>query len=775
MPKADDERWQVEDLTIDVGGQTVYRDGSPIILPQLSFKFLMALVRSAPRLLSIDDLMEQVWTGVFVNPETVTQRAKLLRDALHDNPKGPHYFAVRRGAGYQLIPTPVRLDSEAEGADAGIAPFGNGRRGQSRHRKPMLVGAIALGILSLGGVTAMVTRPANPVAVRQANLRVAVLPFDNLSSDPSDAFIARGIPEMVLNRLSSIRGLTVIARDSTLFGPASDLQANEAGRKLRAGYIVKGSVQRIGNTLRVTCFVVDTAQGVRLWSERFDWPVDRLYALQDRIAERVATSLEAKVRGLGPLPQMASASRNSDAYLAYLKGKSLLSRFTVAETDAAAVQFERATRLDPDFGDALVALFDARMQGADLRKDDLAPFRARYQPLLDRALRIDPGTGSALFAKAMWSNLPSAERERLFRRAAELDPSNSRGLTAYAQFLDGSMALQGARIAQVKPEEAKALVDKVLAIDPLSPRTRWWAVQRGMSSMTPEQIEAGLARELEIDPQNYFVGERYAYRRWMFHGETAEAIEKIERVIASDPQNPSGPNFAAAFYLDANDLTGARALAATTPASRDSSRVLQAQYEGDWQKAAAAAYDRRGFLFNEVQNWNWSEAIRDHALYTREYDRGAEAIASRYGFDLKHPRVMNIAQTTAAPALAQILLSKGDRALGTRLLAETVRWIDTHPSFGLGGVMRTRARAMMLLGDRNQALSNLRASVETGHDIRFWWYLIERDPVWAPVRSDPRFKAIAEMCRQAARVQREKLDALRRAGKVPERPPRAAA
>ena len=775
MPKADDERWQVDDLTIDVGGQTVYRDGSPIGLPQLSFKFLMALVRSAPRVLSIDELMEQVWAGVFVNPETVTQRAKLLRDALHDNPKGPQYFSVRRGAGYQLIPVPVRIDGGAEGASAGIAPFGNGRRGQARHRKPILLGAIMLGILSLGGVTAMLNRPGNPVAAQQANLRVAVLPFDNLSSDPSDAFIARGIPEMVLNRLSSIRGLTVIARDSTLFGPASDLQANEAGRKLRAGYIVKGSVQRIGDTLRVTCFVVDTAQGVRLWSERFDWPVDRLYALQDRIAERVATSLETKVRGLGPLPQMASASRNSDAYLAYLKGKSLLSRFTVAETDAAAAQLERAVRLDPGFGDAQIALFDAKMQGADLRKDDLAPFRARYQPLLDQALRRNPDSGPGLFAKAMWSDIPAAERDRLFRRAAVLDPSNSRGLTAYAQFLDGSMALQGARTAEAKPEEAKALLDKVLAIDPLSPRTRWWAVQRGLNSLTPEQIEAGLAREMEIDPQNYFVGERYAFRRWMFRGETAEAIEKIERVIASDPQNPSGPHFAVAFYLDANDLAAARALAATTPASRDVSRVLLAQFEGDWQKAAAAAYDRRGFLFNEVQNWNWSEAIRDHALYTREYDRGAEAIASRYGFDLEHPRVMNIAQTTAAPALAQILLAKEDKALGTRLLAETVRWIDTHPSFGLGGVMRTRASAMMLLGDRNQALSNLRASVETGHDIRFWWYLIERDPVWAPVRSDPRFKAIAEKCRQAARVQREKLDALRRAGKVPERPPRAAA
>ncbi len=313
------------------------------------------------------------------------------------------------------------------------------------------------------------------------------------------------------------------------------------------------------------------------------------------------------------------------------------------------------------------------------------------------------------------------------------------------------------------------MIEKVLAIDPLSPRTRWWSVQRRWSSQPPEQVEQALARELEIDPQNYTIVNRYVFRRWMQHGETAEAIALMERVIASDPQNPLGPHFAIAFYLDANDVTAARAIAATTPATRDSSRVLFAQYAGDWRRAAAAAYDRRGYLFNQYQNWNWPEAIRDHALHTREYDRGAEAIASRYGFDLKHPRVVSIAQTMAAAPLGHILLAKGDTATANRLLAETVQWIDTHPSYGLGGVMRSRAAAMMLLGDTGQALSNLRASVETGHDIRHWWYVIDRDPVWAPVRGDPRFKAIAELCRQAARVQRAKLDGLRRAGKVPMR------
>jgi TolB-like protein/DNA-binding winged helix-turn-helix (wHTH) protein/tetratricopeptide (TPR) repeat protein len=753
----DDERWQVGDLTIDVGAQTIYRHGSPIVLPQLSFRFLLALVRSAPRLMSTDDLLEQVWAGVFVNAETVTQRAKLLRDALGDNPREPRYLSVRRGAGYQLIPAPVRLDDEPR----------LDRPSRSRPRRMLLLTAAVLGLVAAVGPASTVSQKAH--ATKAASLRVAVLPFDNLSGDPADAFIARGIPEMVLDRLSAVPGLTVIARDSALLSPASTATVSEAAQQLRAAFIVKGSVQRVGATVRVTCFVVDTGSQARIWSERFDWPVGSIYALQDRIAEGVAASLDQRTRVVGALPAQARAARNSDAYLAYLRGTSLLSRFTVAETDAAAAQFERAVQLDPKFPEAMVALFDAKMQGADLRSDDLAPFRARYGPLLDEAMRIDPDAGPALFAEAMWSDRPFETRLALFRRAAQLDPSNSRGLTAYAEFLDrlGTDAMRG---TGEHDREAKELIDRVLAVDPLSPRARWWSVQRLWTNIPPDRLEQAMARELASDPQNYTLTVRHAMTRWYLHGDTADAIERTERAIASDPQQPTAPNLAVALYLDADDPAAARAIAATTPATRASSRVLLAQYRGDWRAAGAAALSQSRFPFNVYQTWNWAEAVRDYALRTGRYEEAAQAIAARYGFDLKDPRTLGPPQVNSAPALAQILMARGDQAVGERLLAQTVQWIDTHPGYGMAFHMRARAEAMMLLGERTEALSNLRASFETGHDVRSWWYVVDRDPVWAPVRSDPRFEAIAQICREAARIQRERLDALRRADKAPVRP-----
>lgn len=747
------ERWRLLDLVVDTGAQIIKRGEEAIPLPKLSFLFLLELIRAAPNILSLDEAMDRVWPGIFVNSETVTQRAKLLRDSLGDDPTNPRYFHVRRGLGYQLIATPERLSHAGQGQRP-RAWVGNWK-----------VMAASLAIALAGGLGVTAYDRSVMQHVRQHPLRVAVLPFDNLSNDPADAYIAEGLPEMILNRLASVQGLVVISRNSALQSKAARQEAGIAGKALEANFVVKGSVQKLGQTLRVTCFVLDTNKDARLWSQSFDWPVAKLYALQDRIAERVATSLSARASTLGALPPAPAPADNPDAYLAYLKGKSLLGRFTVAETEAAAGQFQRAVDLDQNFAPAMIALYDARMQAASLRSENLAPVRARYEPLLVKARQIDPGSGAALFAEAMWSNRPRADRLALFARAAEKDPSNSRGLTAYAQLVEWG------RRDDAPSALGQQLIDRVMAIDPLSADVQFWSVQRTVFyGRSRQETEAAMRRALALDPDNILLANRFAMRRWRMAGQTAEAIALMERVIARDPQYARSAHIAVAMYLDTGDLAAARAVAATILATRESSRALLALYQRDWRRAGEAALGPRGFLFNPFENYLWPDIVRDYAIRTGQLDRGAQAIAIRYGFDLANPRVTTLYQTLAAAPLAQILFAEGKREPAMRFLGQTVRWVDGHQKLGFeGGNGRVKASALMLLGQKDQALSVLLAATQSAHDIRHCWYLTALDPVWTPAHDDLRFRQVAAICDASIRTQRAFLDAMRRTGKVPTR------
>lgn len=752
----DIERWRLGDLTVDVGTQTIVRHDQTIVLPRLSFQFLLELIRAAPNVVSIDALIDRVWDGVFVNGETVTQRAKLLRDALGDDPREPRYFAARRGIGYQLLSTPVRIDELEGKARSYPVAF-------ARWRAMPAAGVLA--VLVAGGVGAVAYHRQGDELPHQQSMRVLVLPFDDLSRVRGDDYISDGLSEIILNRLSSVRGLTVISRETALLSKVADATPYTASRKLDADFVVKGSVQRVGETLRVTCFVFDGAKDARMWSQSYDWPVNKLYALQDRIAEQIAGQIAANSGSVGNLQPASSSPGNPDAYLAYLKGKSMLGRFRVAETEAAAVQFQRAVALDPNFAPAMVALFDARMQAASLRNEDLRAVHARNEPLLRRAKQIDPQSGALLFAEAMWSDLPRKERLALYERAAEKDSSNSRGLVAYAKFLEWG------RPDDQPSAQGRQLMDRVMSIDPLSADAQFWAVQRDVFySRPPDEVESAMRRALALDPNNILLANRFAMRRWRIDGETAEAIGLLEQIIATDPDYARNAQLAVPMYLDVGDPAAAQAVAATTPATRDSSRVPLDIYAGNWRAAGEAALGSRGFVFNQFENWLWPEAVRDYALKTGQIERGAQAIAARYDFNLADPHVSSLYQLGPSAPLAQLLQAQGKIKLAQRLLAQTVRWVDEHQKLGLaGGNGRTKAQALMLLGARDQALSVLLAATGQARDIRHCWYLVKYDPIWVPVRNDPRFRQTVKLCVASIKTQRALVDAARRAGKVPKR------
>src|SRR3984893_389410 len=466
MHGIDSEVFLVGDLRVEVRQQHVTRAGIEIALPNLSFELLLALIRVAPNFLSNDSLMACVWPGQIVTPETVAKRVNLLRVALGDSAQEPRYIAGVRGRGYRLVaavspavvPAPPVVATQPNELSTRDTPESEPPTGTTKTSRlwwvvlPILVAvifAVAIGMRAINRARPVSTQAQLDNSLRETGAigararTVAVLPFDNISADAADAYLAQGFPEMILNRLSRMEGLSVIARNSSFALPTQNIDSSEIGRRLNSAYLIGGSVQREKDRLRVAGHLVDTAAGTLVWSAHFDRGLHDIFSIEDEIADQIAGALSVRLGQLEPKPAVGARTANLEAYLAFLRGRTLLGRFTVAESEAAVPYFERAIALDPNFASAYASLYDARMQAADKRREDLTLARKRYRHLIDRALQLDPKSGSAYFARAMWGEQPNdasaiptnplvVARERDFRQGAALDPSNGRGLGAYA-------------------------------------------------------------------------------------------------------------------------------------------------------------------------------------------------------------------------------------------------------------------------------------------------------------------------------------------------------
>jgi TolB-like protein/DNA-binding winged helix-turn-helix (wHTH) protein len=763
------------DLELDEGRQRVTRGGTEVPLPKLSFDLLLTLAEAAPNFLSNKELMARVWPGLVIAEKTVSQRIKLLRDALGDDHDEPRYITGLRGRGY-CVAAPVICITQQQAVSS--APV---RRRFSRLTAALLMLAAVLTAwwlqIDSGDQSAISTaKPSTTINNFERDATVAVLPFRDLSSGTSDTFIALGIPETVLDQLSSTPGFTVIARSSSFKAAGDNLDVREIGRRLGARYLVDGSVQRIGDSLRVSAQLVDAVAGTQIWAESFDRNISEIFAIQDQIAAQVAEALGARSTALDPGKNHQHSSANLDAYLAFLRGRALLARWTIVDADAAARAFEVAVSLDPDFAAAYAYLYDARMMAEDRRGGAATPTpaqsgasssaqalntaRMENQALIETALALDATSGAAYFARAIWADNESATRDADFRRGLELDPSNGRGITAYAEYMDRS----GHR------SEAKSLLERAIRIDPLSPRAYFWQVMRVFPS-NPAALEAGMLGVLEIDPDYLPALQRYAKYRWMLHGELAQAIQLIEHALSIDPTNPWLLHTAIAIYLDIGDPDAARELLATAERPEVAGNLLLLLYDRDVRAAGEAALDDTAFANGVYESWGVFEALLDWSMLTGEYSRSLTYINKRAalrGDDVE----LNMANFRAVPAFAQISMALDEQNAARALLLDCIHWIDEYHLPKLSGVyaLRIKARSLLLLGETDHALETLRESFEAD-DYLQWWYTLDQDPLWASLQADPRFQAIRSDVRQHIERQAALLEGLRQQNIVPRRTP----
>jgi tetratricopeptide (TPR) repeat protein len=537
--------------------------------------------------------------------------------------------------------------------------------------------------------------------------------------------------------------------------------------------------------VRVTARLIDTRTQRQLWSTRYDRPVEDLFAMQDGIAEQIAAALNNRISGLQSPAAAEAPTHDIEAYLAWLRGRSLVGRYTAAKADAAAAEFERAIARDPEFAAAYTALYDARMQAASLRYEDTDTARRRNRPLLDRARRLDPESGGVLFARAMWEDIDDETREATFRAAVQRDPNNSRGLTAFAGFLDlvsnrmSAAKLRGLGLfpphygppmprGDARDLEATRLLERAIAIDPLSAPARFQQVDRAFSGR--ESAELRMRELLTVHPDYYPALHRLARYRWLFHDSPSQAIALIEKAIAADPQNPLARKSAATFYLDIDDAAAATDVAAGTAISAATAAPALELHAGNWRAAGLAAQREESFTFDAFEAHGSPEALRDMAVHTRDYATAERLLCIRYDMSLENPVRVELVNFRTWVLLAHLQLLQGRSARARHVLESVIAWIDADRVYGPVYNLRTRAQALMLLGRREDALRDLAASFQIDHDHVEWWYTIERDPIWDDVRDGHEFRALAAEARRFASGERAAVEALRSRGEIPRRP-----
>ncbi len=254
--------------------------------------------------------------------------------------------------------------------------------------------------------------------------RVAVLPLDNFSPDPNDEYFADGVTEELIDRLSQVRDLRVIARTSVMGYKRKEKKVSEIARELGVGTIVEGSVRKAGSRIRITVQLIDAATEEHLWSDRYDRELDDVFAVQTEIASRIAAALATQLAS--PSVRASAETTDIEAYTSFLRGRKLLSEKGSEESIRQALAFfEESVRRDPSFAKARVGVAECLVwlgsEGAIPYVDSVT--RARGE--LTKALELDDALAEAhsVLAGLMIGQDDVSGCEREARRAMELNPS----------------------------------------------------------------------------------------------------------------------------------------------------------------------------------------------------------------------------------------------------------------------------------------------------------------------------------------------------------------
>ena len=265
--------------------------------------------------------------------------------------------------------------------------------------------------------------PGNLTAV--SNKSIAVLPFANLGDDKPSTYFVDGIQDEILSRLSKIGELKVISRTSTEKYKSSGRNLREIGQQLGVANILEGEVQKSGDQVRITVQLINALADSQLWAETYDRKLTDIFGIESEVAQRIASSLQAKLTGSTQHAIAARPTENPQAHQLYLKGRFFWNKRTGADLQTAADYFRQAISADPQYANAYAGLAQATLLMPFYNAGSSQDVFPKAKAAATRAIELDEGTpeGHAALAMLLCYDFKFREAEVEFKRAIELDPN----------------------------------------------------------------------------------------------------------------------------------------------------------------------------------------------------------------------------------------------------------------------------------------------------------------------------------------------------------------
>lgn len=532
--------YEFEEFRLEAKNQRLFRRETSELVPLTpkAAEVLLYLVKNAGRVLSKNELIDEVWDNSFIEESNLSQTIFVLRKTLGEDTKNPRFILTVPNRGYQFIALVREIFSEDKIPKESFisGDFQSKQRTKdlptnSKFRNlRMLWFAIPLILLLAFGIYWFYSgvKPAETVSEIKT---IAVLPFTNIGGKTEEEYLGQGLSEVLISKLTNIK--TIIVRPNTAVLKYSDASPDpkKIGGELNVEAILIGRVQKVDENIRVTVQVVRTSDGATLWAETFDDKFTNIFAVQDSISTKVTESLAINLT-TGERQQIVKRyTDNPIAFQHYLEGRFFWNKRTPENLLKAAEQFEKAKQLDPKFALAYVGLADCYVLLGEYRVMSPRESFPKARQSIASALEIDNQMTEARVALAYilanfdW-DFAAAERE--FKASIAQNPNNATARQWYAEFLQ-SVGRFDESLVQLRRAEEIDPISLIIKID----YARYFYLTRQFDAAI-EQANKILA----IEP-NY--GWSYAflwlcYKEKKLFKEAVEAHQKNELFFGRSPE-----------------------------------------------------------------------------------------------------------------------------------------------------------------------------------------------------------------------------------------------